>query len=382
MLNCFHGGRMFDAIGSAYRRLDALDQHYPADVLDAWYPPAPQVIAKVSEHLPWSARTSPPPCGQNLRELIAAFYNLSTNTIVLGSGSSELIYRIFPSLVDKRGVLIPKPAYGEYEHLAKTILGFPVFELLTDSNAFWLDIDQLIAKAIEMEPAAPAAIVLINPSNPSGSVVSREDLIKVLDAIPPSTALVVDETYSEYNNRQESVADLCPDFANLIVFKSLSKVYALSGMRVGFCVMHPDRAHDFILRTPPYIVPTPTQIALFTSFDHQDYYHDRIQETHAIRDRFQHNLIQTVPRLNVVDSCINSLLIDLSQAGMHSETFTRVLRNRCIYVRNIDSQGLSREARGRYVRISILNAQAMQHITQVIADIFSRPEDNHEISVL
>ena len=61
---CVHGGRMYHHIGDDFSRMDRVVGVLAADVLDAWYPPAPQVIAQVQHHLEWACHTSPPLHGQ------------------------------------------------------------------------------------------------------------------------------------------------------------------------------------------------------------------------------------------------------------------------------------------------------------------------------
>ena len=63
---CYHGGAFFKAIGEGFDHLERHQQVINADVLDAWFPPAPSVIETVTEYLPWLARTSPPTHSEGL----------------------------------------------------------------------------------------------------------------------------------------------------------------------------------------------------------------------------------------------------------------------------------------------------------------------------
>lgn len=294
---CFHGGRVFESIGLDYSNMRLLETSYAADVLDAWYPPAPSVVEKLSQHLAWGIRTSPPPTNSNVIFAIADAYKLDPHTIVIGAGSSELIYRVLPNFIDQRGVLIPKPAYGEYEHIVRNIYGLPVYEMFTDQVAFKIDISRLLAQT---KIYKPSAIVLINPSNPSGQNITRSELIELINQVDSSINLIVDETYSEYNSNIDSIADLCSTYRNLIIFKSLSKTFALSGLRAGFCVVHRTHAESLCGYTPPYIIPTLTQMALYESFKNIQYYQEQIKNTHESKQYFVGLLDKHAPMIKTI----------------------------------------------------------------------------------
>ncbi|MFT5233867.1 MAG: histidinol-phosphate/aromatic aminotransferase/cobyric acid decarboxylase-like protein [Candidatus Krumholzibacteriia bacterium] len=360
---CFHGGQLFCSVGQDFSRLRNRDLSYAADVLDAWYPPAPAVIETLKSHLPWTCRTSPPPSNLNIISLISSEYQLGAEQIVLGHGSSDLIYRVLPSLIDERGALIIKPAYGEYEHVIQNLLDIKVVSYSTADNNFELDVDDIIRHANNDKVSA---VILINPCNPTGQVFSRKQLLKLHEGVSKNTNLIIDETYSEYCNREYSLANIVGDVSNLAIFKSLSKTYALSGMRAGFCILNKELARYHQQRTPPYTIPMPTQVALFETFKNKSYYQEQIERTHLSRDHFCSLLNSDAPQLKTLPSSINSVLIDLEKSAGDAEDLRKYLAKKSIYIRNIDSQGISRH--GRYVRVSILSKTDMSVIADAISE--------------
>src|SRR5439155_7199861 len=90
---CFHGGAFFASIGERFETLDRSREIINADVLDAWFPPAPSVLTALEEHLPWLLRTSPPTSCKGLIETIAEVRGVAPHTILPGAGSSDLIFR-------------------------------------------------------------------------------------------------------------------------------------------------------------------------------------------------------------------------------------------------------------------------------------------------
>src|SRR5256885_15276773 len=90
---CFHGGAFFDAVGDRFDDLSRRHRIINADVLDAWFPPAPGVIdALTDHHVEWLARTSPPTHCSGLRHAIAEARGVAESNLVLGAGSSALVF--------------------------------------------------------------------------------------------------------------------------------------------------------------------------------------------------------------------------------------------------------------------------------------------------
>lgn len=362
MKECNHGGNLYSVLGSNFSNLKSMNLIYPADVLDAWFPPSPNVVKVLEDNSFWTHRTSPPPSNQNMIDLISDEYNISSKLITVGHGSSDLIYRVLPSLVDKRGAVIIKPAYGEYEHVINNILGYNCFSFYTENNNFKFTANDM-ARFIEQKKAG--AIILINPCNPTGEIYNKADVLELLNMIPKNVSLIIDETYSEYNNREQSLMHLVSDYSNLFIFKSLSKTYALSGLRAGFCVLNEKMSYSHQQKTPPYTIPTPTQLALFETFRSKKYYRDMIEVTIENLKYFIKTLNENIPDLGIINSSINCVLLDLKNLNGNADDLLKFLSSKKIFIRNIDNQGIKET--GRYVRVSILDKKSMSVIAKEIS---------------
>src|ERR1043166_154764 len=89
---CYHGGAFFNAIGAEFEDLSRRHDIINADVLDAWFPPSPKVLAALEDDLPWLLRTSPPTNCEGLRRVIARTRGVAPENILPGGGSSDLIF--------------------------------------------------------------------------------------------------------------------------------------------------------------------------------------------------------------------------------------------------------------------------------------------------
>ncbi len=163
----------------------------------------------------------------DFKKAAADYLNVSPDTIVPGNGSSELI-RLFAEAViepeDK--VIIPAPTFAEYEFQCR-LLGAHI-ENVDYNDILNINIDNC------------KAVFLCNPNNPTGKLLNRKDVLLLAEKCTSSEVfLFVDEAFIELADPKESIADVaaCNDF--VIVLRSLTKTFAVPGLRIGFAVASP-----------------------------------------------------------------------------------------------------------------------------------------------
>lgn len=370
MEKCFHGGKIYDLIGYDFAKLHDTNRVLSADVLDAWYDPAPEISEFIAQNINYICRASPSASINHVRTLLAEEFKTQPEYIIVGQGSSDLIFRVLPSLVDEKGTVFLEPAYGEYRHVVQNILELPAYGFNTEPHDFDLDVDALIKYTNDK---GASAVVLVNPCNPTGKVYSKEKLIKLRKSLNPNICLIIDETYSEYIAREASMIDALATHDNLCIFKSLSKSYALSGLRAGFCAWNNEKTAWHHRRTQPYVIATATQSALYKIFEKKDYYASMISRTHVIRDYFVAQITAQLPQIRCVDSAINAVLLNISKTPFQAQEVVDQLYSKNILVRNIDSQGMLEK--GQYIRISILSEEDMHLILRALLTIFAHQQD-------
>ena len=255
LAGCFHGGRFFEAIGPRFDALGRAGEIINADVLDAWFPPSPRLVAALRDDLPWLARTSPPTACEGLVDVIAQTRGVERAAILPGAGSSDLIFRCFLRwLTPASTVLLLDPTYGEYAHVLERVVGCRVERLLLSRDDEY-DVDPgRLGRALAR---GPDLVVLVNPNSPTGRHLARERLESILRRVPPATRVWIDETYVEYVGAGESLERFAARTENVFVCKSMSKVYALSGMRVAYLCGGPRAIAALRAITPPWVVGLP-----------------------------------------------------------------------------------------------------------------------------
>ena len=193
----YHGGAFFEAIGEEFDCLERKTEVISADVLDAWFDPAPRVIHALAEYLPWILRTSPPTGCEGMRRVIARSRGVSENNISPGAGSSDLIFLALRHWLNPGSrVLILDPMYGEYAHVLEKITGCEVERLNLSENQNYRVSPQELAVQLRR---GYDWVVLVNPNSPTGQHISREALENILKAAPSSSRFWIDETYVEYS---------------------------------------------------------------------------------------------------------------------------------------------------------------------------------------
>lgn len=165
-----HGGAFFDAIGVDFRHLERAKNVVNADVLDAWYDPSPNVIKALQENLTWLVKTSPPTHGEGLVKAISEYRKIDEESILLGSGSSSLMFWVLPKLFQTGDeVTILDPTYGEYRHVLERHGARVRIVMLQPENDFRINLNELI-QAVRRSRLT----VLVNPNTPTGASLSRE----------------------------------------------------------------------------------------------------------------------------------------------------------------------------------------------------------------
>ena len=167
-----------------------------------------------------------------LKTAAAECYGVSADNIICGNGVSELLTAIGRICRNKR-VLIPVPCYTGYEKAFRE--NDIVFHYLKREENFL--IGNFIAES--MEDTGAEAVIFGNPANPSGGLADRDVLIKLIDWAKKNGILfIIDESFIELSDIGEhgSIIDIIYNYDNLIILRSVTKAYAVPGVRLGFAI--------------------------------------------------------------------------------------------------------------------------------------------------
>jgi histidinol-phosphate/aromatic aminotransferase/cobyric acid decarboxylase-like protein/GNAT superfamily N-acetyltransferase len=365
--SCFHGGAFFSAIGDRFDTLERRHDVINADVLDAWFPPAPGVIKTLHEHLAWLLRTSPPTDCAGLIATIAAARGIAPENILPGAGSSDLIFRAFRHwLTPDSRVLILDPTYGEYPHVLEKVIGCTVDRLPLDrAHGYEVNLAKLAA-ALRLDYDL---VALVNPNSPTGRHVARGKLEAVLHAAPWHTRVWVDETYVEYAGPDQSLERFAAASENVIVAKSMSKVYALSGARVAYLCAGAHQLEALRALTPPWVVGLPAQVAAVRALQAPAYYQAFYRETAANRAQLASGL--RALGWDVLPGIANFLLCHLPETGPAADTVVRRAQADGLFLR--DATRLGARLGPRAIRLAVKDPATNTRVISLLRKIIGLP---------
>jgi histidinol-phosphate/aromatic aminotransferase/cobyric acid decarboxylase-like protein/GNAT superfamily N-acetyltransferase len=362
--NCYHGGAFFDAIGNEFDDLNKRKNIINADVLDAWFDPAPQLIKEVENHLSWICKTSPPTDCSGMANGIAKARGLKQDNVLPGSGSSDLIFLAFREwLSPESRVLILDPTYGEYIHVLENIIGCQVDRInLLKANNYVLNLEDLLNLAKNNYDL----IVIVNPNSPTGQHVPSNKLEHALRQIPNSTRIWIDETYIEYCGKDQSLEKFAISTSNVIVCKSMSKVYALSGLRAAYLCASPFQLEKLRSISPPWAVSLPSQIAALVALKEDHYYQKCYEQTHILREEFCKELLKFTS-LEVLQSKANFILCYLPENGPDAASIVSKCKEMGLYLRDVSNMG--NNFNKHTIRIAIKDPETNQRMLEIIKQV-------------
>ncbi|WP_298223672.1 histidinol-phosphate transaminase [Flavobacterium sp.] len=169
-----------------------------------------------------------------LLEKIAQKHHLTTQNILLGAGSSEILNLVALYCSKASGNLIIAETTFDYWTVTAEQAGLKkiAIPLAADKKH---DLSAML-KAID---ADTKLIYICNPNNPTGTICASETLLNFINEATKRTKVLVDEAYLDFTD-QPSVASLVTENRNLIIAKTFSKIYGLAGSRIGYAIAHPD----------------------------------------------------------------------------------------------------------------------------------------------
>jgi histidinol-phosphate aminotransferase len=167
-----------------------------------------------------------------IRRMLAERLEVSPEQVVLGNGAAELLHSAALHLMHAGDELItPWPSYPLYPLMTQRAGGRPV---AVDLRGDRVDLDAVRAAVGERT----RAVVICNPNDPTGTYVTADELGGLASSLPEHVHLLVDEAYVEYQTTEprNAVLRLIDAFPRMVVFRTFSKIYGLSGLRAGYAV--------------------------------------------------------------------------------------------------------------------------------------------------
>jgi histidinol-phosphate/aromatic aminotransferase/cobyric acid decarboxylase-like protein len=193
---------------------------------------------------------------------------------------------------------------------------------------------------------------------------------------PVSTRIWIDETYVEYAEKGQSLESFAADSPNVVVVKSMSKVYGLSGLRVGYLCGSPSLLEPLRSLTPPWSVSLPAQVAAIYALQSPDYYISRYRETHQLRAQLVKGLRQIGIR-EIIPGVANFIMFHLPDGAPDGNTVISRCKKQGLFIRDAGEMG--RGMGDRAIRIAVKDADSNQRILQIIEHTLQQDSEPKEV---
>lgn len=285
----------------------------------------------------------------------------SNYNVLIGNGLDEIILVLFMAIMHKKGKIIcSSSTFNGYKYSANA-LGIlwdevPLNDFKVDSNEMCNRID-----------SQTSAVVICNPHNPCGTILSLSELSKIIDRANEYGALViVDEAYIEYvtdEKYKNGIRNLFITNRNVIELHTLSKAFGLAGLRCGYALLYNgviENVYD-IIKALPFRVNRLACLAAQTCMNKQEFFYKQIEEIRRLKLKMYDILDKK--NIKYIKSETNFLLIFF---GEQTSKISKVLLEKYhIKIRECDEFDLK-----GYVRISIGTESEMNILTNAIDEIW------------
>lgn len=252
LFNYLHGGNLERAMERYDISLDKIID-FSANINPLGISPKiKEVIVKSIDQL---SHYPDPECKEVKKE-ISGYFKIDYENIILGNGSTELIYLIVQTLKPKK-VLIPIPTFCEYERALNNNNVSIIFYKLKEKQEFLLSMDEIIPQLAGID-----LVFLCNPNNPTGTFLHREEvLILVKEIQRRKIFLVLDEAFIDLHEEESFIKEV-KNYDHLIILRSLTKFFGLPGLRIGFGVGSSKLIKELEIQKIPWSVNYLAQIAV------------------------------------------------------------------------------------------------------------------------
>ena len=301
---------------------------------------APQVKKYLKKQLK-TVSDYPDSDSYELRKNLKWYTKVPIDQIVIGNGATEIIYNFCQAFINKKTpVLIPIPTFGEYEAAAR-LNGSKISFFKT------MNLVESLEKFIQKIPYN-GCIFICNPNNPTGKLVPKKMMMKILDTAKiRSTIVFVDECFIELASKPtESLVKILKKYENLFILRSFTKSFGLAGIRIGYGLGSKEIVSILSKIKIPWNVSEIAQKSASAALC----YYKHLEKTNKLIPKETKFLRQSISKLKTFSCYDTSTNFILIKSSIKSKTLQTKLLAKKILIRDCSSfRGLN----DNYIRIAV-----------------------------
>lgn len=310
----------------------------------------------------------PDPESNELRLSLGEILNISPKNILVGNGSSELFYLAVKAVSPKK-VLIPAPSFIEYEKAAKSAFASCIFvNYQKKNNEFKIDLQKIVKKL-----ANANLLFLCNPNNPTGSLLNKEEILFLIKKCKESNCFIfIDEAFIDFvddtnNINNISIINNINKYNNAIIFRSLTKFFAIPGIRLGYIVGNRNLINKIKSYQPDWPVNLFAQVVGKEVINDSEYI-SKTKELIKKEKQFLFNSLEKISQLKPYKSAANFILVEIKEKSLTSEILEaklgseyKILIRDCANFKNLGNN---------FFRIAVKNREDNKLLVNSLKKIF------------
>ena len=349
---CVHGGEVWEVANETGLNVkDLVDFSSSINPLG----PSPRAIEAMKNSFE-QLHLYPDSNSTALREAIAChFRGINKNNVVVGNGSTELIY-LFAQVFLKKGdiAVVPAPTFGEYANA--TARSGSKLKQVKMSRAF-----QVEPGVFKREMQGAKVVFLCNPNNPTSMLIPHKTVVGILEEAREDDVVVfLDEDFIEFvdNDNQNSFVNTIDKYPNLFVLRTFTKFYGLTGLRVGYGIADEETIEVFSRVKMPWNVNSLAQAAAIAALADKEHSRKTMEVVRSER-KFLSEELSRVKGFKVFPADSNFIFLDVRASGCTAAQLREKMVQQGILVRDCKSfAGLD----AYYVRVAVRTRQENERL--------------------
>ncbi len=300
----------------------------------------------------------------NLKKAISTYAGCNTDHIVLASGSSDLL-RLYAALIAPKKAMLLVPSFSEYEKVLG-IFGCDIqYYELDEAKNYEFDLADFVAhldSSLDM-------IIIGNPNNPTSQIISRDDM-ETLAAVCKELEifLAIDEMYIEFTEDYENLTcvPLVSDYSNIAVLRSVSKFFAVPGLRLAYAIMNNDNYMNVInITSSPNNISSITAVACTEMFKDKKYIKESRSQIYTERNLI-YSAMSPSKDVQLFKPYANFMLVKLLKENVTAQQVADACNLKGIVIRNCENiRGLS----NKYIRFCFMKPTQNDLLVNTILEV-------------
>jgi len=295
----------------------------------------------------------------SLREVISRKFGIKYDRIICGSGSDQ-IFDLICKLFLKSGDEVIVTEFGFIMHrIYASLYGAKV--LLAKEKNYKASIDKILKKVT----GKTKIVFIANPNNPTGTYLSKEEMLNLRAKLRSNILLVVDDAYFEFMNKNDFISglDLFRNAKNVLITRTFSKIYGLAGLRLGWGYSSKEIINAMYQIKPPFNV---NRVALAAGIE-------AISDKEWTKKAIKHNTLWSEKIFSILEKnkivankpTANFFLMNFDKTKINSDEVFKKLANKRLILRKMTQYKIPNS-----LRLTIGNEKANKYFIQTIKDIF------------